>query len=797
MKRSHGWLIACVFAASLTPVVADEAVVGHYGHPSRLAVEGAKTFSAEEILQALNTNLDVAHASSPEAPLEPFKALLLAKTTQGYLLDGFADVQVNVRQEPQRLVLTVVEGPRFTADKVRIEGTTLISDADLQDDWRTGEPAKLHTLKRTRLHGRVESLLRQRGFYRAQFSVERPLDRDQQTADLVVKVRELGAPMRAAEIEISGEDRVTREFMLNFLAIDQDTILTENVREGIKQKLTNSGRFLSVDVEPVVPDDAAQPVRLRITLVPYEKAPPLNEPISREQAALVKFANWAAEFDEGADDLAMKAKWGAIEGEIVGSPRFGMLGWVRGLPHLGDERADRAPPFDLAIVESENEVGIYSFQRQRCLTAVPAPARFAAKMEVTLFNGPPHLDGSGRLSFGVGLKTRSKKARRHCEFKLKQTAVGALALAYHEKVAFAWNNDLLTVTRGDDDMRYVIDSQTGCLIEHSNGALENDRLVRMLADSDEFNKRLQAILTAARDFHNDADSERPLSCVAEYATRELEFWGATPQLTELAHVLRGLLAKGALKRIDEWLAAPAASDDDRFAVPDDVPFVESIDLAVVAPAMARVYGVELGDRLAPRDTWLWVLWREAMFLAAKLPNRLDQPADYLKTSNAGPVQCWITAILLDKIGRDAESRACAKCGLEQLSDDSFSREYKALLVEGHWSGDLPLHVAQTVRQLSEDEVLTLAAGIGLCGYGDETTLQAIAEAAMLLREVSDDPLSDVTARALDLLWRECLKQALEASLTKLAAEPVNMEELQKVLNEALGQRPQARPRPAE
>lgn len=783
--RSHGWLTLCFLATSLTPLAADDAVVGDYGAPGHLVIEGAKAFSAGEILQALSTNLDVAHASSPAAPLERLKAVLVEKVVQGYLQEGFADARANARQDQERLVLAVVEGPRFTAGEIRVDGITDISTTDLQSQWPSGEPAGLHAMKQEQLNARLESLFQRHGYYRAQFSVERALNRDRQTADLIVKVVDLGKPVRAEDMEISGDNRVTREIMFDFLALEARTVLTKDVQERFEQNLTNSGRFLSVDLQPVVPDDAAQPVHLRVALVPYEKAPPLNEPLSREQAALVKFANWATSFDEGADDFAIKVKWGAIEGEVVGSPRFGMLGWVRGLPHRGSTRLQPPPAFDLAIVESENEVGVYSFQRQRRLTAIPAPARFLAAMNVVIADGPPNLDGHGKLVFGIGLKNYSKKERRHCRFKFKQTAVGALSLAYQEEVAFAWKDDLLTVTR--DDMRYVIDARTGRLVEHGNVESKGGVSVRMVADHDEFNEQLEAILAAARELPNDADGERPLSCVAQYAAQELEFWGATPEATKLAHVVRRIIARGALKRIDEWLASTATDDEAHFAIPDDLPSFENLrSAAEISPIVARLWGVEIADRLAPRHSWLWALWRESLFLAAKLPCRLDRPVEYLEASHAGPIQCWVAATLLDTIGHAAESRACAKAGLKLLSTESLRGEYESLLVEGYWSGDFPLHVAELVRQLSDQDVATLAAGIQLCGYGDESTVQAIGKTAGVLRETSDEPLAERTLHALDVLWRGCARQGLEASLTELAAEPVNMEELQKFLKSSFG-----------
>src|SRR5947207_2948705 len=98
--------ISCAAAAN------GEECVGDWGEPSRIVVEGAKSFSAGSIRSALVANFDVVEAGHPLAPLAEYPRLLAEKTQAGYLKAGFPDVKVeaHVDEAKRRIVLTVDEG---------------------------------------------------------------------------------------------------------------------------------------------------------------------------------------------------------------------------------------------------------------------------------------------------------------------------------------------------------------------------------------------------------------------------------------------------------------------------------------------------------------------------------------------------------------------------------------------------------------------------------------------------------------------------------------------------------------
>lgn len=438
--RSTCILYSAMLVTALAQTACGEEIarVGAYGDPSLLAIEGAQSYDAAEIVRALANDLDVAFASCSDRPLAELKAVLADKIRQGYLSDGFADVRVTVGQEPARLVLTVEEGRRFKAGEVRIVGASSIdteavvveltapsSDRKVKKAgarWPTGDYAPFGDVRRAALQNRIQTLLQDQGFYDAQFIISLEPDPKREVADLQVKITNEGAPVTAADLEIVGNERNSRAAILDYLNLHSDSVLTGEVRSRIADDLNGSGRFLKVRLH--APSDKARG-KPRLELAEYEQATPLDQPLSREEAALIKFYQWAHRFGDGADEFALQFHLDDIRGGLFSAPPIGIVAWVGGLPGAKPP-ANNAEPVrpDLALVATDAEIGVYSYRRERRLAAIPTTAQVIVQLDATTANGPPKLDGRGEFKFGVGMKKSTKRIKRHCEFRFKQTAVG-------------------------------------------------------------------------------------------------------------------------------------------------------------------------------------------------------------------------------------------------------------------------------------------------------------------------------------------------------------------------------------
>ena len=101
------------------PVAVDQC-----GNPDNLCVEGTHAFTGKQVVAALLWDFDVLVAAHPAAPLGVYLGVLRCKTTAGYRNAGFPNVAVSAHLEiaSRRVILRVVEGPRYLAGEVRVRG---------------------------------------------------------------------------------------------------------------------------------------------------------------------------------------------------------------------------------------------------------------------------------------------------------------------------------------------------------------------------------------------------------------------------------------------------------------------------------------------------------------------------------------------------------------------------------------------------------------------------------------------------------------------------------------------------
>jgi len=129
-SRSARFVHALVLAgvALLMPgwSVADDDSVGSLGETERLVVRGTTQIDAERLRQPLLHDTDIVWLSRPHAPRAAFVEMVAHKAALALERAGFAEARVDATVEAsdgvERLVLDVVEGPRFAAGTIRVSG---------------------------------------------------------------------------------------------------------------------------------------------------------------------------------------------------------------------------------------------------------------------------------------------------------------------------------------------------------------------------------------------------------------------------------------------------------------------------------------------------------------------------------------------------------------------------------------------------------------------------------------------------------------------------------------------------
>ncbi|HEV7222446.1 MAG TPA: hypothetical protein VGN42_07080 [Pirellulales bacterium] len=817
MATLRGALASFLAATIAGGVFADDDVplVKQLGDPARLAIHGAAAFDEAGIKAALAADIDAAVAARPDAPLAAFRQTLAERTLAGYLAAGYADAKVDVQLDPaaDKLIMEISAGGPYAAGEVEIVGAKTIDAARLigalthgpaeqaasqqaakpaqpksgkKPRWPIGEAPALDQESQRQLREEIENLLYEQGWLNSEFTVQPIVDRERKVVALKIELADEGQPAVLEAITIMGAKKNSEQEILQFLGIERGMRWTKDAWSGAEQQLKQSGRFSKVKVRSPKPKPGRSPW-LWIDLVEYAKAPPLAQPLSREEQALVRLSQWLHDFPEGQDELLIAGEASPYLFEVVVSPRLGALYTIK-LAAEKDE-AKQPAPFDWACVTSDTRIGLYSVPRGRKLVAIPTPSPVVANIGVSLHDGPPRLNGKGGFQFGLGMSTAAKRGRRrHSEFQFKDTAVSLLSLAHEYDSKSTWDGDVLTVEYKDRSLRF--NGQTGRLLEFVSAA--DTKSARLTAVQGEFERRLAAIDEATRDLPNDADEnvERPLSSVLEFLADEALALKTEEDLQALGpqiRLLRKLVSLGLLKPLDRLGVAACRPDPEgrSFAIPGPWAWwLSGIDFSGdwrhdpkvqgELRKAAASFGPYLGNHLLPARGWPLAVYREAIYAQAEKAAPADCAVDLTKlcaATEAGPLCCLSAAAAAKALPLGLPASLFAHLGQTKLSLAEFQTDYRELLDADSLLGEYLLCLAEVLRGLEEDEAAMLGALLQSCDYLDQPSLDLLAAGVAALREHRDQPIDEALAAALDQVWRIGLRERVNTLLGELAAEP--------------------------
>lgn len=808
-----------------TAAGADVERVGPLGAADKLMIEGAKAFSSDEIREALFNELDVIAACDPDASLTDLTTVIAEKTAAGYRGDGFCDVATSVIAGDGRLVLTIEEGERFASGEITITGNRgvdaeIIKTALPQPEniglkararWRPTEPASFAPEIVTQLTIQAVAAVNDQGYYRARLKATVEPDRRTTRATLRIAIDDEGPLSTLGDVEISGNERNSREAVIAHLGLDASAALTPALRDQIERRLLASGRFTQVRWELGEPDDRDDSWRPRLALQEYDLAPPLDEPLSREEAALLKGAEWFQRLEESHDEIVLRDDSG--KALMVFAPQRGFIvlwnGWN------DDSGSNDGPDFNLALVMDEQRVGLYSRPQRRKIVAEPPPSPVVGEASMSLVEGT--------IKLGAGLSNKSQKGhRRHFDGQLKLSATAALSVLRQHKASCRWDGDVLCLEWDKRQLR--VNAVTGQLVEYVEKVSLDDapteNHLRMVVRPGEFERRLRQIEEATADWPNVADSHRPLSCVAEFLCLEMGQFSAAmqryaethddddffegnddPDEAELREQLRQELAAtrrerhlrerlgyaalgkaisfGMLEPFDQVLCRTSQPSENGFPIPKPLFHFRAAsldELLSAARKLAPLFGVEAGNFLFPVDGSLNASWRKALLLSTKKPWNLPMSFRRERHDESGPLATLMAAEIVRASGPEFVSTMYAMhargnlIGYSSIAAPACYREECRELASGEgFVTKCLLQVAATMRQLSPADIEALAGLLVELDLVNETYAPALELAA--LRARAEDSPGPAATEALLALWRAGMRSWIEQRLQQLAGVP--------------------------
>ena len=180
-------------------------------------------------------------------------------------------------------------------------------------------------------------------------------------------------------------------------------------------------------------------------------------------------------------------------------------------------------------------------------------------------------------------------------------------------------------------------------------------------------------------------------------------------------------------------------------------------------------GFEHADQLAPRGSWAWTLWRQAMLrVAGDSPHFHDDLGREFAHQAAGPLRNLCAALVLRQFGMNIESKVAAREGLAHLNIDDFRRDYEAILSTDAFVGKCLRDVAHALGQLNLHEMDNLLNLLPLCGVLDVSDGSRLAISLARLRRIDQSPADVATSRMLDTCWKVILENQFKSLLTELA-----------------------------
>ncbi len=718
----------------------------------RLVIRGTTTFPAVQVAKQVIRNFDVLLATHPAADRFELAPIIRRKIVAGYLNRGFHQVKVEVAEDAKgQITVTVDEGPRFLEGSIRIEGARRISverlrkrltsrnppdnavaprfhgenteqDVSWVDKdgnlvrlnvplWKSGRPATFDQPTLEYMRRRIRKAFGDLGFPFANLQIViKPAANG--LAELVVSIADEGPEAVVSEILIEGNLRNSRQDILDHLRIQPNMVLTERKRLQISHALWKSGRFIDSKVRALESFSRDDPIKLKITVVEYDRASRLSEPLTAAEQAMLKLRQRAVSIHENTDEFVFKAGNADNLLQLVVAPANGILARYSATDSKDSSKTD------YAFVMSQSAFGLYSTVHPKKLVIPTDSATLVLWLSLNLTDPKKDPDKLQRVSFGVGYNSDAKD-RLRLTLDFAPAFFLALAHEHTRKLPVTPTIKNSVVTSESKNARIRVDAKSGRLVEFSLFRSDTkDSGGHLYVKQGEFDRIMRQLNDSTADRPNAFDRRRPYSSFIAFflepvflrAILKKHFPNNSRTVDlEAVAVLRQLLDSGMLAPIDDWSTSKKDSGNketsdkrNRFRIPVDSKLFANSGGANFMTAMGRS-AVPLADRFFQPRAWPWTVWRETAFTIAGQPKYTEAELKRLyRCDDCGPVCCLVLSNLLRFRSR-AAAFTFAKRGLQVLDAEHFSRDYRPLLDKTSLVGQTLIRMASQIRGLDRDD----------------------------------------------------------------------------------------------
>ena len=323
-------------------------LVGEYADFKRFEFRGNDSFPDDVLCESLSDDLQLLPFRRADRRFQKLCKEIASELTTGYLHQGFPDIHVEAGWDSStsRAVITIHEGRRYEKGDVIVGGANeevsnsiqrwltepmppldavadfsldSKSDSDViwrdqqgkvvkkeQPVWNRKKSCSFVPMMLQQLRPYVERAIKDHGYLEPKFTLTLVPDSTSGAAELQVNIETLGEVWKIEQIRIDGLTRHTREEVLKYLDVEIGEVITPQLLQRLKQKLTLSGAFRWSNVYAPPKLIPIAPTELRIELLESDLVPKLTEERDEVEKTIVRLSEWMNRFGEQDLDLAIE-----------------------------------------------------------------------------------------------------------------------------------------------------------------------------------------------------------------------------------------------------------------------------------------------------------------------------------------------------------------------------------------------------------------------------------------------------------------------------------------------------------
>ena len=764
-------LVLCLVVSKVTAEITEysNVTVGEFDEPEKLVFEGIQTFTAEQIRSGLMADSDFVLAAHYKNQLSEYLKTVQEKVLLGYKNNGFPDTQVavNLDENAKKIIVKVIEGPRYYCGNVMITGVkhisakkmverlthvqslmerekaklemfdvpTGVSDSLLKTIWEKGKPVSFTEIKSKFLRDQIKTVLSEFGYFSPNFEVSVVPEQGKSTALLQIRIQNEGPNARIGEIIITGNKRNSREDILKYLNLKVGMKFNQKNIEQINEHLWSSARFLDYKVST---DSNSPKLILKIYAPELEQAPLLSEDFSPAEKTMLKLRKYMISSFNRNDDFVIQIY--DIQLKVIISPNKGII------VTDGNESASHEMP-DSALVASLDRIGLYSPYQHKKLV-FPKPPRNVT-IQFSILPSPNPTDGKlFGIFFGGGLETDESSNQVCANIKLAPSFFVYLTHKYDKRAVVG---NIMTISDGNS--RVKVDTDSGKLLE-----ITQKGNFTLTIENGAFDRTVAKLNESTAELANCFDSQRPTTSTVSYLLEEptLQKLFRKNYMEEVSpekfarsmKVLNILVNKNIMGSVDEKVIAEFKNftDPNKFSLPMD-----NTD-KLVGMVFSIIFNTS--DEIFPKRSWPWTVAHESVFVAGnKGKYTMEELQRIHESEDTGPIGFWAAAKLLIYVNPQL-APAFADKGIEKLSVGDFRKDYQ-LLFQSPMLNEVVRNAVAAIRDLRDDEVEALT------DIMSPQTATLVRGYIQIAKENKSKSANEILSMALDESWEKGLKKRVQ------------------------------------